>query len=151
MSGIELNKIAAAILLASLIAMVVGFVANILYKPKLELSQRGYHLEIEESKSVAGGVQEAPIDVKALMAKANAEAGGIVIKRCVSCHSFDNGGANKVGPNLWKVPGGPKAHRKDFAVKYLETGSCTLSSFLSCNFNIEAAVMDLVIEAIGIC
>ena len=115
MSGIELNKIAAAILLASLIAMVVGFVANILYKPKLELSQRGYHLEIEESKSVAGGVQEAPIDVKALMAKANAEAGGIVIKRCVSCHSFDNGGANKVGPNLWKVPGGPKAHRKDFA------------------------------------
>ena len=21
----------------------------------------------------------------------------------------------KVGPNLWKVPGGPKTHRKDFA------------------------------------
>jgi cytochrome c len=41
MSGIELNKIVAAILLASLIAMLVGFVANILYKPQLQVSQRG--------------------------------------------------------------------------------------------------------------
>jgi cytochrome c len=116
MSGIELNKIAAAVLLASLIAMLVGFVANILYKPKLELSQRGYHLEITESNAAAGGApEEIPVDVKTLMAKANAEAGAVIIKRCVSCHSFDNGGANKVGPNLWKVSGGPKAHRKDFA------------------------------------
>ena len=115
MSGIELNKIAAAILLASLMAMLVGFVANILYKPTLELAQRGYQLEIEESTSVAGGVaEEVPVDVKTLMATANAEAGAVIIKKCVSCHSFDNGGANKVGPNLWKVAGGPKAHRKDF-------------------------------------
>ena len=35
MSDIELNKIAAAIFLASLIAMLVGFVANILYKPNI--------------------------------------------------------------------------------------------------------------------
>jgi cytochrome c len=123
MSGIELNKIAAAILLASLIAMVVGFVANILYKPKLELSQRGYHLEIEEADSTnAGGTPEVPVDIKALMAKANAEAGAAIIKKCISCHTFDNGGANKIGPNLWKVAGGPKAHNKGFAYsKAMET------------------------------
>ncbi len=123
MSGIELNKIAAAILLASLIAMIVGFVANILYKPKLELAQRGYHLEIEAGD--AGNIkaqEEKPVDIKELMAKANAEAGAVVIKRCVSCHSFDSAGANKVGPNLWKVAGGPKAHKKDFSYsKAMET------------------------------
>ena len=115
MSGIELNKIVAAILLASLIAMLVGFVANILYKPKLELSQRGYHLEIEEDPAASSGAAEVVIDVKALMAKANAAAGEIIVKRCISCHSFDNGGANKVGPNLWGVPGSQKISKKDFA------------------------------------
>jgi cytochrome c2 len=116
MSGIELNKIVAAILLASLIAMLVGFVANILYKPKLQVSQRGYHLEVEEASATnAGETKEIPVDIKALMAKANAEAGAGIIKKCVSCHSFDNGGANTVGPNLWKVAGGSKAHKKDFA------------------------------------
>ena len=81
MSGIELNKIVAAILLASLIAMLVGFVANILYKPKLQVTQRGYHLEVEEASATnAGEAKEAPVDIKALMAKANAEAGAVIIK-----------------------------------------------------------------------
>lgn len=116
MSGIELNKIAAAILLASLIAMIVGTVANVLYKPKLQLAQRGYQLEVVESTTgAATQAEEVPIDIKALMAKANAESGALIVKKCVSCHSFDNGGANKVGPNLWKIAGGIKKHKKDFA------------------------------------
>ena len=48
------------------------------------------------------------------MAKANAASGAVIIKKCVSCHSFDNGGANKVGPNLWKVAGGQKRHKANF-------------------------------------
>lgn len=115
MSGIELYKIVAAILLASLIAMLVGFVANALYKPKLQVSQRGYHLGLEEANTInTGKVKEDHLDIQKLMAKANAEAGAGIIKKCISCHSFDNGGANKVGPNLWKVAGAPKAHKNDF-------------------------------------
>lgn len=125
MSGIELNKIAASILLASLIAMVVGVIANVLYKPKLQLAKRGYQIEVTESNEPSAGTdgtEELKIDIAALMTKANADAGAEVVKKCLSCHSFDNGGANKVGPNLWAVPGGPKAHRKDFAYsKALET------------------------------
>jgi cytochrome c len=116
MSGIELNKIAAAILLASLIAMVVGIVSNILYKPKLDLAQRGYQVEVTETTGASGpSIEEAPVDIKALMAKANAENGAVIVKKCVSCHSFDKGGANKVGPNLWAVAGGAKKHKQDFA------------------------------------
>lgn len=117
MSGIELNKIAAAILLASLIAMIVGFVANALYKPELHIAQRGYQVEVAEANASEGGANapEAPIDVKALMAKANAENGAVIVKKCVSCHTFEQGGPNKVGPNLWHIAGGPKKHKADFA------------------------------------
>ncbi len=115
MSGIELNKIAAAILLASLIGMISGFVSNILYKPNIKVAQRGYEVEVAESGNSADKKEAADsVDVKALMAKANAESGAVIVKKCVSCHSFDNGGPNKVGPNLWKVAGGIQRHKKDF-------------------------------------
>ena len=82
MSGLELNKIAAAILLASLIAMVVGFVANILYKPKLEIAQRGYQVEVSESSSSDHEqAPEIPVDIAQLMATANAEEGAKIIKK----------------------------------------------------------------------
>lgn len=117
MSGLELNKIVAAILLSSLIAMIVGFVSNILYKPKLEIAQRGYQIEVAESADgdEAGAAAEQEINIAELMAAANAEAGAKTIKKCVACHSFDQGGANKVGPNLWKVVNASKGHRDDFA------------------------------------
>lgn len=115
MSGLELNKIAAALLLSALIAMIVGVVANILYKPKLEVATRGYAVQVVEgADSGAPDAKEVPINIPELMATANAEEGAKVIKKCLSCHSFEQGGANKVGPNLWKVHGGPKAHRSDF-------------------------------------
>ena len=115
MSGIELNKIAAALLLAALIAMIVGVIANALYKPKLQVSTRGYAIEVVESKE--GGAENQPekeIDIAALMASANADAGEKVVKKCLSCHSFDQGGAHKVGPNLWKVLGAKKASKPEF-------------------------------------
>jgi len=116
MSGLELNKIAAAILLASLIAMIVGFVANVLYKPKLEIAQRGYQVEVSESASGHGNkAPEVPVDIAQLMATANAEEGAKVVKKCVVCHSLEDGGANKIGPHLWKIYGAAKAKTEGFA------------------------------------
>ena len=103
MSGIELNKIAAAILLASLVAMLVGVVANILYKPKLEVAERGYQIEVAEGgsdDSTGAASGEVLLNIEELMASANAGAGAKTIKKCVACHTFDQNGANKVGPNL---------------------------------------------------
>jgi cytochrome c len=115
MSGLELNKIAAAILLASLIAMVVGVVSNVLYKPTLEVAKRGHQIEVADSASDAEPVVAEVIDIEALMASANADAGEKIIKKCLACHTFDKGGANKVGPNLFNIVGAPKAHIADFA------------------------------------
>ncbi|MGC0371517.1 MAG: hypothetical protein DGJ47_000206 [Rickettsiaceae bacterium] len=114
MSGLELNKIVAAILLASLIAMLVGFTANILYKPKLEIAERGYQIEVEEGEPQNPGEKPEPIDIPKLMAEANAENGAKIVKKCVSCHSFNQGGANKVGPNLFAIVDSKKAAKSSF-------------------------------------
>lgn len=34
--------------------------------------------------------------------------------KCKACHSFDNGGPNRVGPNQWGIYGSKFGHREDF-------------------------------------
>lgn len=115
MSGIELNKIAAAILLASLIAMLTGFIANILYKPNLQPKNRGFSVEVtEDSHNEAATAPEAEIDIKELMKNANAEAGKEITKKCLACHSLDKDGPNKIGPHLWNVAGAEKAQNTTY-------------------------------------
>ena len=53
--------------------------------------------------------------LSALLASADTAAGEKVFKKCKSCHTVEQGGKNKVGPNLWNVVGGPKAHAEGFA------------------------------------
>ena len=38
-----------------------------------------------------------------------------IIKKCISCHSFDKGGANKVGPNLWNIVNSRIGQKQGFA------------------------------------
>ncbi|RYE06274.1 MAG: cytochrome c family protein [Rickettsiaceae bacterium] len=114
MSGFELNKLAASILLASLIAMIVGFITNILYKPDISPKNRGYQVELTNNPPNLVVAEEPQLDIEELMKKANAEAGKNIIKKCISCHSFEKGGANKVGPHLWDVAGRDKAKVEDY-------------------------------------
>jgi cytochrome c len=116
MSGFELNKLIASILLASLIAMLVGTLVNILYKPILSPAQRGYQVAVTEDSSPAGedATPEAPIDVPALMKLANAEAGRNVAKKCIACHTLGKGEAHKIGPNLWNIVGETKGAREGY-------------------------------------
>ena len=41
----------------------------------------------------------------AASAAGDAAKGEKVSKKCMACHTFDEGGKNKVGPNLWGVVG----------------------------------------------
>ncbi len=115
MSDLELNKVAAGVLIGGLIAMAVGTVANVLYKPEIDPEKRGYSIEVaEDTGGDAGGVAEEVIDIATLLAAADAENGKKVAKKCLSCHTFEKGGAHKTGPNLYNIIGDKFASSDDF-------------------------------------
>jgi len=55
--------------------------------------------------------EQAPI-VKTASSLTPMERGAKLYKRCKACHTLDEGGKHKVGPNLWDVYGA-KAGAKD--------------------------------------
>ncbi len=62
-----------------------------------------------ETAAATGGEEEAPYDLGALLASASASGGERRAALCQSCHTFEQGGANGTGPNLWNVVGRPVA------------------------------------------
>lgn len=47
----------------------------------------------------------ASVSIGEMLASGNADKGAKVAKKCLACHSFDKGGKNKVGPNLYGIVG----------------------------------------------
>lgn len=52
--------------------------------------------------------------VAPLLASADVKAGESLSRRCAACHTFDQGGANRVGPNLWGVVGRDKGSHEGY-------------------------------------
>ncbi|WP_254230024.1 c-type cytochrome [Wolbachia pipientis] len=104
----ELNKIAASILLSGLIIMIVSNVIDMLYNPE------DYKIEhqtiVAASNEPQQKIEQVALDIGELMQNASFEKGKSAAKKCIACHSFEKGGMNKVGPNLWNVVGNKKAH-----------------------------------------
>ena len=100
----ELNKIMAAVLLAGLIAMATGTVARILM-PEPYLTQNAYLVDTGADVAEEAAEEEVVQDIGPLLASADPTAGEAASRACIACHSFDEGGANKVGPNLYDIVG----------------------------------------------
>lgn len=126
MDSFEFNKVAGAVLASLLILLGVGmFLVPSLYAPT-EPEQKAFIVEgVEEEGAAGAGAAEAPVEqpIEALIAVATADRGERVARRCVACHTFDDGGDNKIGPNLWNVMGGKKAHLDNFNYSAAMAGS----------------------------
>jgi cytochrome c len=105
-SSLEGNKIFAAILTAGIIASGSGVLSRMIYGPH-HLEEPAFRIEIPDAagggEAGAAAAEEKPLPV--LLAAADPAAGANVAKKCAACHSFEKGGPNKVGPDLWGIVG----------------------------------------------
>jgi cytochrome c len=112
MSFFEANKIVAALLTASVVALGSGFVSELLFAEG-ESEERAYEIaavsESDEAATTAEKAEEessAPqVTLASLLTGADPAAGEKIAKKCKGCHTLNDGGANKVGPNLYGVLG----------------------------------------------
>jgi cytochrome c len=105
MSDLRLNSILGATLASVLGVMVIGVAADAIVHPNYP-EKAGYLPEIAEEISGGGPAAPAgppdfgrlfadPAQLQELVAR-----GERVRAQCVSCHTFEPGGANGIGPNL---------------------------------------------------
>ena len=115
MSSFEWNKVIASVLTALIIAMVAGILSNMLVEPKpLEkpvFVVAGAPATSASTEQAAAAPKLEPITP--LLAKADPKKGEASTKVCQVCHNFTKGGANKIGPDLWGIVGGPIAEGHD--------------------------------------
>ncbi len=116
MDNLKTNKILAGFLLAGLLAMGGGKIAEILV-PHQELDENAYPIEIKQvadNGQATTPVNEGPEPILALLASADIEAGIKVAKKCTACHEFNADGKNKTGPMLWNIVDASKGMKDGF-------------------------------------
>ena len=109
MDSFELNKVLGAILATCLVLLVTNFAANAIFTPKLP-EKPGFEIAVKETgggKEAAAAVPSEPIEK--LLQTASVEKGAGAAKKCAACHTFEKGGPNRVGPNLFGILNEPKA------------------------------------------
>lgn len=108
MSSFEWNKVIGSVLTALIVAMVAGILSDMLVEPRP--LQKPVFLVAGAPTTPAPAEQAAApklAPIAPLLAKADVKKGEQDTRVCQVCHNFTKGGANKIGPDLWGVVGGP--------------------------------------------
>ena len=115
MDSFEINKILGAILGTCLVVLVTSFSAGAIFSPVMP-EKPGYEIAVKEAPE-AGGKEAAAAPsepIEKLLQTASVEKGAASAKKCAACHSFDKGGPNRVGPNLYGIVGDKRGEGRGF-------------------------------------
>ncbi|MCR4268685.1 cytochrome c family protein, partial [Nitratireductor sp. ZSWI3] len=115
MNSFELNKILGALLGAVFVIFSISLLSDTIFNAPAPETP-GYAIEVAESEGAGeAGESAAPESILPLLAAADATKGEAIFKRCQACHTVEDGGANKVGPNLWEIVDRPVASHEGFS------------------------------------
>jgi cytochrome c len=114
MNSFELNKVLGAVLATCLILLALNIGANALFAPG-KPAKPGYAIAVKEEAAGGKAAAAAPEEpIEALLAKASVEKGQAAAKQCGACHTFEKGGPNRVGPNLYGIVGSERGEGRGF-------------------------------------
>lgn len=115
MSDLAFNKIAGAVLATGLVILGLKELSSAVYAPE-PAEKAGYAIAVQEEAAEGGAAQaDTPPDWGTVLPAANVTAGEEQSKKCISCHTFTNGGTNGTGPNNWGVVGRKPGGHPGFA------------------------------------
>ena len=120
MSGFEINKILASIILALLIIVGISYVGNLIVNVDHNKNQAtAYKIDIPEPdmniQRAASEENKMIEPIAALLMNASFEEGEKIYKKCGSCHNYQKNSPSKVGPNLWNIINRPKGSVEGFS------------------------------------
>jgi cytochrome c len=121
MSDLTFNKIAGGVLAAGLVIFGLRELTTIAFHKEAP-EKAGYAVAIQEEAEAGPAAEVAPDWGTVLLDPANAVTGQAVSAKCASCHSFEQGGANGTGPNLYGTLGKPPAFHAGYAYSAAFTG-----------------------------
>ena len=115
-----LEKIGASLLICAWLIYGANFIGNILvHAEPHEVAMAASEQPPDDTNKPLTDEQtakmEEELDLSALMGAADPAAGEKVFGKCKACHTAEQGGGNKVGPNLYDVVGRDKASAEGFS------------------------------------
>jgi cytochrome c len=117
MDSFEFNKIAGALLFSLLLILGVQNLASVLFTIE-PANPASYPVEVADSGDNSDGDAGAVVDegpsLATLLASADVGKGEKVARKCASCHTVEQGGANGTGPALFGIMGRPIGQTADF-------------------------------------
>ena len=117
-----IKKIALSLAITIVLVAFVNVIGELTVCPRAELPYPEPGVSVEKSEAgtaepslaKAQTEQVAAVGLNDLLAAYDPAAGKNAFRKCKTCHTFEKGAKNRVGPNLWNVVGREKGSIEGF-------------------------------------